>query len=330
VRICGGRRVQIPPATRRTSHEMELAGLEPATSWVQSRRALRSNAACLQGNRAATCGDSVPSCRRITRRFRSIWAQIRVSVPRRSSVGDADCVAVRKRWRPGGALLSVGSLRRVFAAQEVAERRGGVGVDALAHAMVVVALQQPVDTLLGGIGVAALDPDGELCDLKPLATEIGGDAEGELIRAWRVEVRVSKNPASTARRRTRSASEPGDEIIIGDKGFAGCEFEQIVSSLDASLVRPDQKDEQPRLGKLGHVRQWIESMINTTKSHLSLELFGGQVREGVWARVCNAYSLSPPTSGTGGSSGKPNSSTHPADTSSTTTFERAKTRTSHL
>lgn len=78
----------------------------------------------------------------------------------------------------------------------------------------------------------------------------------------------------------------GEEVIVTDKGFAGREFEHLVSCLDATLIRPDRKDEAPRFGKLGRVRQWIESIINTTKSQLSLELHGGHIPEGVWARVC--------------------------------------------
>ena len=35
----------------------------------------------------------------------------------------------------------------------------------------------------------------------------------------------------------------GFEIIIGDKGFAGAEFEQIVSELAAAFLRPDRRDE---------------------------------------------------------------------------------------
>jgi len=78
----------------------------------------------------------------------------------------------------------------------------------------------------------------------------------------------------------------GGEIIVSDKGFSGAEFERIVASLDATLIRPDRKDEQPRFGKLGGVRQWIESTYQTTKSQLSLESHGGHIPEGVWARVC--------------------------------------------
>ncbi len=78
----------------------------------------------------------------------------------------------------------------------------------------------------------------------------------------------------------------GGEIIVTDKGFASREFEQLITSLDATLIRPDRKDEHPRFGNLGRVRQWIESIINTTKSQLSLELHGGHIPNGVWARVC--------------------------------------------
>lgn len=78
----------------------------------------------------------------------------------------------------------------------------------------------------------------------------------------------------------------GDEIIVGDKGFAGQEFEAIVAALDAMLIRPDRKDEKPRFGNLGGIRQWIESIYQTTKSQLSLELHGGHMPDGVWTRVC--------------------------------------------
>ena len=78
----------------------------------------------------------------------------------------------------------------------------------------------------------------------------------------------------------------GGEVILADKGFAGQEFEETVASLDARLIRPDRKGEKPRFGKLGHMRQWIESVYDTAKGQLSLEEHGGHIPEGVWARVC--------------------------------------------
>lgn len=78
----------------------------------------------------------------------------------------------------------------------------------------------------------------------------------------------------------------GGEVIVADKGFAGREFEHTVRELDATLIRPDRKDEQPRFGKLGGIRQWIESIYQTTKSQLSLEHHGGHIPQGVWTRIC--------------------------------------------
>jgi hypothetical protein len=78
----------------------------------------------------------------------------------------------------------------------------------------------------------------------------------------------------------------GGEVIVADKGFAGREFEQTVREVDATLFGPDRRDEQPRFGKLGGIRQWIESIYQTTKSQLSLDDHGAHIPEGVWARVC--------------------------------------------
>jgi hypothetical protein len=92
--------------------------------------------------------------------------------------------------------------------------------------------------------------------------------------------------AALLERMRESGSLHGEELIVGDKGFAGEEFEQIVRSLAAELLRPDRRDEQARHGSLGSVRQWIESIIDTTKGQLSLERHGARTLNGVWARVC--------------------------------------------
>jgi hypothetical protein len=84
----------------------------------------------------------------------------------------------------------------------------------------------------------------------------------------------------------RNGALRGDEFVLGDKGFAGNEFEQIVANLTAGLLRPDRRDEQPRHGSLARIRQWIESIIDTAKGQLSLERHGARTIDGVWARVC--------------------------------------------
>lgn len=78
--------------------------------------------------------------------------------------------------------------------------------------------------------------------------------------------------------------EPGQTLVC-DKGFAGREFEQLVASLGARLVRPDRRDEPARFGSLGGVRQWIESAFDTLKDQLSLERHGGRTLAGVVSRV---------------------------------------------
>jgi Transposase DDE domain len=73
--------------------------------------------------------------------------------------------------------------------------------------------------------------------------------------------------------------------IIADKGFAGEDFEALVASLGGRLLRPDRKDEPPRFGSLGGVRQWIESIIDTLKGQLSLERHGAHTMPGLIARI---------------------------------------------
>jgi hypothetical protein len=83
----------------------------------------------------------------------------------------------------------------------------------------------------------------------------------------------------------RHLIQPG-QVIVGDKGFAGREFETFIADeLDAHLVRPDRKDENPRYGKLGAMRQWVESVFDTLKGQLTLEQHGGRTLPGVYSRV---------------------------------------------
>lgn len=73
--------------------------------------------------------------------------------------------------------------------------------------------------------------------------------------------------------------------VIADKGFAGEEFEALMRELGAIFLRPDRKDEQTRFGKLGSIRQWIESIIDTIKGQLSLERHGAHTMPGLLTRI---------------------------------------------
>lgn len=83
----------------------------------------------------------------------------------------------------------------------------------------------------------------------------------------------------------RHLIRPG-QVIVGDKGFAGREFEAFITDeLGAHLIRPDRKDENPKFGKLGGIRQWVESVFDTLKGQLTLEDHGGRTPAGVYSRV---------------------------------------------
>jgi DDE family transposase len=76
------------------------------------------------------------------------------------------------------------------------------------------------------------------------------------------------------------------QVLLGDKGFAGREFETFITQqLGAYFVRPDRKNEPARFGKLGRVRQWVEAVFDTLKGQLDLEAHGGRTLTGVFVRV---------------------------------------------
>ena len=73
--------------------------------------------------------------------------------------------------------------------------------------------------------------------------------------------------------------------VMGDKGFAGEDFEASMANLGARFMRPDRRDEPRRHESLGPVRQWIESVFWTCKGQLSLEAHGGRTLGGLCTRV---------------------------------------------
>ena len=104
-------------------------------------------------------------------------------------------------------------------------------------------------------------------------------------------------PGQPAARRTRGgrrtahpprrthALRPG-LTLIGDKGFAGREFEDLATTgFGLHLVRPGRRDEAPRHGSTGWIRQWIESVNDTLKGQPDLERHGARTTTGVYARI---------------------------------------------
>ena len=82
----------------------------------------------------------------------------------------------------------------------------------------------------------------------------------------------------------RARLRPG-LVILGDRGVAGQEFEQLVAEHGARLLCPDRADESRRHGSLGRWRQGIQSTFDTLKDQLGLERHGGRTLAGVYVRV---------------------------------------------
>jgi Transposase DDE domain len=128
-------------------------------------------------------------------------------------------------------------------------------------------------------------PDG-----MPIAWCLAGPKIGERETA-------AELPACAAR---AGALRPG-LTLIGDEGFAGQDFENLLASdYQLHLVRPDRRDEAPRHGSIGWIRQWIESVYDTLKGQLDLERHGGRTTEGLYAGSPSGCWPWPPASGTTG------------------------------
>jgi hypothetical protein len=81
----------------------------------------------------------------------------------------------------------------------------------------------------------------------------------------------------------------GGETLLGDKGYAGREFAQGVSDLDATIVRPRRKDEPGQGPHLAPIRQRIESIFWTCKDLLTLERHGARTLDGIKERVLQRF-----------------------------------------
>ena len=74
-------------------------------------------------------------------------------------------------------------------------------------------------------------------------------------------------------------------LLVGDKGFAGGDFQTALAGLELALVRPARKDEPDPGGFPNWLRQRIEAIIWTLKHQLGLDRPGGRVPTGLWVRV---------------------------------------------
>ena len=82
------------------------------------------------------------------------------------------------------------------------------------------------------------------------------------------------------------AARPG-LLILADKGYVSAELDEYLHARGAELLRPSYRSRAPRPGQqlLAPIRQLIESVYDTLKGQLDLELHGGRTLAGVTARV---------------------------------------------
>ena len=75
--------------------------------------------------------------------------------------------------------------------------------------------------------------------------------------------------------------------IIGDKGYVSAELDRFLAERGVQLLRPSYRNRTPRPGEhlLKPIRQLIESVFDTLKGQLDLELHGGRSIDGVGARI---------------------------------------------
>lgn len=81
----------------------------------------------------------------------------------------------------------------------------------------------------------------------------------------------------------------GPLTVIGDKGYAGRDFEAQAAQLGSLIARPRRKDEPGRGLHLAPIRQRIESIYWTAKDILTLERHGARTLHGLRARIASRF-----------------------------------------
>ncbi len=81
----------------------------------------------------------------------------------------------------------------------------------------------------------------------------------------------------------------GALTVVGDKGYAGRDFEAQAAQLDVLIVRPRRKDEPGKGPHLAPIRQCIESIFWTAKDMLGLEDHGARELHTLRARLAAKF-----------------------------------------
>jgi hypothetical protein len=81
----------------------------------------------------------------------------------------------------------------------------------------------------------------------------------------------------------------GPLTVLGDKGYAGTDFQADAAELGATIVRPRRKDEPEGGPHLAPLRQRIESIYWTCKDILALERHGARTLRGLRVRIAARF-----------------------------------------
>jgi hypothetical protein len=81
----------------------------------------------------------------------------------------------------------------------------------------------------------------------------------------------------------------GPITVLGDKGYAGRDFEADAAAPGATVVRPRRKDEPAGGIHVAPLRQRIESIYWTAKDILALERHGARTLRGLRARIAGRF-----------------------------------------
>jgi hypothetical protein len=77
----------------------------------------------------------------------------------------------------------------------------------------------------------------------------------------------------------------GHVVVIGDKGYAGKDFEADAGAINATIVRPHRKDEPGQGPHLTPIRQRIESIFWTAKDIFTLQRHGARTLHALRTRL---------------------------------------------
>jgi hypothetical protein len=87
----------------------------------------------------------------------------------------------------------------------------------------------------------------------------------------------------------RRCEHNGPLTVLGDKGYAGRDFEQAAKDLDATIARPRRKHEGSEKLHLAPIRQRVESIFRTCKDLLTLERHGARTLHGLRTRITTRF-----------------------------------------